>query len=70
MIVHYKLDVLRLLHLWFRYGDKSYVAIALAQGFLHMSIDTWLSVIPQIKDQFDKVHMIYYHFLVVHMHKH
>lgn len=41
-------DVLRLLHLWFRYGDVTQVSIALQTGFNHVSIDTWLLVIPQI----------------------
>ena len=41
-------DVLRLLYLWFRYGDLKSVSQALLGGFETISIDIWLSVIPQI----------------------
>ena len=41
-------DILRLLTLWFAYGDAEDVEAALRDGFGHVSIDTWLAVIPQI----------------------
>ena len=41
-------DVLRLLYLWFRYGDLRAVCNALQRGFESIPIDIWLSVIPQI----------------------
>ena len=40
-------DVLRLLRLWFAYGDQNGVTIALQRGFDAISIDIWLSEIPQ-----------------------
>jgi FKBP12-rapamycin complex-associated protein len=41
-------DTLRLLSLWFKYGDRPDVAATLRAGFKYVSIDTWLQVIPQI----------------------
>jgi phosphatidylinositol kinase/protein kinase (PI-3 family) len=41
-------DILRLLTLWFNYGHLPEVEAALVEGFGHVSINTWLSVIPQI----------------------
>ncbi|KAL4435039.1 hypothetical protein ABPG77_003864 [Micractinium sp. CCAP 211/92] len=41
-------DILRLLTLWFSYGAAPDVEAALADGFGHVSIDTWLVVIPQV----------------------
>lgn len=41
-------DILRLLTLWFSYGAAPDVEAALAEGFGHVSIDTWLVVIPQV----------------------
>lgn len=41
-------DILRLLTLWFSYGASPEVEAALAEGFGHVSIDTWLVVIPQV----------------------
>jgi FKBP12-rapamycin complex-associated protein len=41
-------DTLRLLTLWFKYGDKKKVEEALVEGFNAVSIDTWLQVIPQV----------------------
>jgi len=41
-------DTLRLLTLWFKYGDKKKVEEALVEGFNTVSIDTWLQVIPQL----------------------
>jgi len=41
-------DILRLLTLWFNHGDQADVEAALIEGFGHVSIDTWLLVIPQI----------------------
>eukprot|EP00899_Mesostigma_viride_P025256 jgi/Mesvir1/5915/Mv00684-RA.1 len=41
-------DILRLLTLWFTHGSTADVQAALQEGFGHVSIDTWLVVIPQI----------------------
>jgi len=41
-------DTLRLLTLWFKYGDKKKVEDALIEGFNTVSIDTWLQVVPQL----------------------
>ena len=41
-------DLLRLLTLWFNYGAAPDVEAALQEGFSHVSIDTWLAVIPQV----------------------
>lgn len=41
-------DILRLLTLWFAHGAAPDVEAALQEGFGHVSIDTWLAVIPQI----------------------
>ena len=41
-------DILRLLTLWFSHGAAPDVEAALQEGFSHVSIDTWLVVIPQI----------------------
>merc|ERR1712154_615476 len=41
-------DILRLLHLWFNHGHKSFVSKALLNGFNSVLVDTWLDVIPQI----------------------
>ncbi|GAB4815427.1 hypothetical protein N2152v2_002473, partial [Parachlorella kessleri] len=41
-------DILRLLTLWFNYGAAPDVEAALQEGFSHVSIDTWLAVIPQL----------------------
>lgn len=41
-------DLLRLLTLWFRYGEMPDVDDALVKGFDTVSIDTWLQVIPQL----------------------
>ena len=41
-------DILRLLTLWFNHGAAPEVEAALVEGFGHVSIDTWLVVIPQI----------------------
>eukprot|EP00898_Chlorokybus_atmophyticus_P008681 jgi/Chlat1/8814/Chrsp90S08148 len=41
-------DILRLLTLWFNHGSTEEVQAALREGFDHVSIDTWLVVIPQI----------------------
>ncbi|KAK3265868.1 hypothetical protein CYMTET_25476 [Cymbomonas tetramitiformis] len=41
-------DILRLLTLWFNHGGAPEVEAALNEGFAHVSIDTWLVVIPQI----------------------
>jgi len=44
-------DTLRLLTLWFKYGEKKEVEEALVEGFNTVSIDTWLQVIPQVPTQ-------------------
>eukprot|EP00003_Mantamonas_plastica_P010783 TRINITY_DN2025_c0_g1_i1.p1 TRINITY_DN2025_c0_g1~~TRINITY_DN2025_c0_g1_i1.p1 ORF type:complete len:2240 (+),score=782.23 TRINITY_DN2025_c0_g1_i1:702-7421(+) len=41
-------DTLRLLTLWFKYGEYPKVESMLKDGFNTVSIDTWLEVIPQI----------------------
>jgi FKBP12-rapamycin complex-associated protein len=41
-------DVLRLLTLWFNHGAQPDVRDALAEGFGHVSVDTWLGVLPQV----------------------
>lgn len=41
-------DTLRLLTLWFKYGDQKEVNNALLEGFSTVTIDTWLQVIPQV----------------------
>ena len=41
-------DTLRVLQLWFKFGNEENVEAALAEGFATVSIDNWLQVIPQI----------------------
>ena len=41
-------DTLRVLTLWFKYGDIPQAITTLKEGFELVSIDTWLQVIPQI----------------------
>ncbi|XP_020086675.1 serine/threonine-protein kinase TOR isoform X1 [Ananas comosus] len=41
-------DILRLLTLWFNHGATSEVQTALQKGFLHVKIEMWLVVLPQI----------------------
>ncbi|PHH64484.1 hypothetical protein CDD81_4559 [Ophiocordyceps australis] len=41
-------DTLRLLTLWFTHGGSSEVTAAVVEGMAHVSIDTWLEVIPQL----------------------
>ena len=41
-------DTLRLLTLWFKFGNLEHVADAVHEGFGTVSVDTWLEVIPQI----------------------
>ena len=45
---HVQQDILRLLTLWFKYGNRPDVVAAIEDGFHQLSIDTWLNVIPQI----------------------
>lgn len=47
-VTHNLQDILRLLTLWFGYGDAEDVEAALRDGFGHVRVDTWLAVIPQI----------------------
>jgi len=47
-VSHNLQDILRLLTLWFGYGDAEDVEAALREGFGHVRVDTWLAVIPQI----------------------
>ena len=44
-------DILRLLTLWFTHGSAPDVERALEEGFGHVSIDTWLVVIPQVSQR-------------------
>ncbi|KAL2265936.1 hypothetical protein VTJ83DRAFT_5288 [Remersonia thermophila] len=41
-------DTLRLLTLWLTYGGYQEVITAVTDGFTHVSVDTWLEVIPQL----------------------
>ncbi len=41
-------DTLRVLQLWFKFGNEENIEAALAEGFATVSIDNWLQVIPQI----------------------
>lgn len=41
-------DTLRLLTLWFAHGGSADVNAAVTEGFAHVSVDTWLEVIPQL----------------------
>jgi FKBP12-rapamycin complex-associated protein len=41
-------DILRLLTLWFKYGDRKPVEEALIAGFNTINIEIWLQVIPQL----------------------
>ncbi|KAK3942599.1 phosphatidylinositol 3-kinase tor2 [Diplogelasinospora grovesii] len=41
-------DTLRLLTLWLTHGGNSEVNAAVTEGFTHVSVDTWLEVIPQL----------------------
>ncbi|KAI5120260.1 hypothetical protein M0805_004596 [Coniferiporia weirii] len=41
-------DTLRLLTLWFKFGDRDEISHAMASGFSSVDVDTWLEVIPQI----------------------
>src|SRR3569833_1210467 len=41
-------DTLRLLTLWLAHGGSSDVNSAVTEGFTHVSVDTWLEVIPQL----------------------
>ena len=45
---HVQQDILRLLTLWFKYGNRADVVAAIEDGFHQLSIDTWLNVIPQV----------------------
>ncbi|KAE8191680.1 hypothetical protein CF336_g4763 [Tilletia laevis] len=46
-------DTLRLLTLWFDFGDQVNVNEAVREGLRNVSIDTWLGVIPQIVARFE-----------------
>ena len=41
-------DILRLITLWFRHGKHAEVNEVIAEGLEHVSVDTWLQVIPQL----------------------
>jgi serine/threonine-protein kinase mTOR len=41
-------DTLRLLALWLTHGSHPEVNAAITEGFTHVSVDTWLEVIPQL----------------------
>ncbi|KAK4466461.1 target of rapamycin [Cladorrhinum samala] len=41
-------DTLRLLTLWLTYGGAPEVGSTVTEGFSHVSVDTWLEVIPQL----------------------
>lgn len=42
-------DTLRLLTLWFKFGNHDDVSHAVGNGFSMVSVDTWLDVIPQVR---------------------
>ena len=42
-------DTLRLLTLWFKFGDHDDVSHAMAHGFSIVEVDTWLDVVPQVR---------------------
>ncbi|KAK0535707.1 phosphatidylinositol kinase- protein kinase tor1 [Tilletia horrida] len=46
-------DTLRLLTLWFNFGDQVNVNEAVREGMRTISVDTWLGVIPQIVARFE-----------------
>ena len=46
-------DILRLLTVWFEYGEEPSVATSLQRGFNDVPIDTWLQVMPQIVARID-----------------
>ncbi|KAK0553866.1 phosphatidylinositol kinase- protein kinase tor1 [Tilletia horrida] len=46
-------DILRLLTLWFNFGDQDNVSEAVREGMRTVSVDTWLGVVPQIVARFD-----------------
>ena len=52
-------DILRLLTLWFNYGHLPEVEAALVEGFGHVSINTWLSVIPKLSHEFIRIHHLF-----------
>jgi phosphatidylinositol kinase/protein kinase (PI-3 family) len=41
-------DILRLLTLWFKFGQHDEVSHAMGSGFVTVEVDTWLQVIPQV----------------------
>ncbi|KTW30812.1 hypothetical protein T552_00524 [Pneumocystis carinii B80] len=41
-------DTLRLLNLWFKFGNHLQVGSSILEGIASVSIDTWLDVIPQL----------------------
>ena len=41
-------DILRLLTLWFKFGQHDEVSHAMGSGFSTVEVDTWLQVIPQV----------------------
>jgi serine/threonine-protein kinase mTOR len=41
-------DTLRLLTLWFKYGDHDEVSHTMSTGFTTVGIVTWLEVVPQV----------------------
>jgi len=43
-------DTLRLLTLWFKYGSDDEVSHTIGSGFSSVEVDTWLVVIPQVKE--------------------
>lgn len=43
-------DTLRLLTIWFEFGAHDDVSQAIKNGFRIVEVDTWLDVIPQVRD--------------------
>ena len=48
-------DILRLLTLWFKFGQHDEVSHAMGGGFSTVEVDTWLQVIPQVNSNFTDV---------------
>lgn len=42
-------DTLRLLTLWFKFGELQEVSHAIGSGFNAVEVDTWLDVLPQVR---------------------
>ena len=50
-------DILRLLTLWFKFGQHDEVSHAMGSGFSTVEVDTWLQVIPQVNFNYIYTHL-------------